>query len=964
MSDRMTPERWRQVTEVFHAARARDASARASYLEQACAGDRALRAEVDAMLAAPHEPPEFGERSMSGSIGDVQRLEPGVMLGPYRIDRPIGAGGMGEVYRARDTTLGRDVAIKVLPMAFAADPERLARFEREARMLAALNHPHIGAIYGFEESDGVRALVLELVEGPTLANRLAKGSIPLTESLGIARQIADALDAAHENGIIHRDLKPANIKITPSGAVKVLDFGLAKAAVGDGATPDLTQSPTITVGGTREGIILGTAAYMSPEQARGAAVDKRSDLWALGVVLYEMLAGRRLFDGATVSDTLALVLTTEPDWSTLPPATPAPIRKLLRRCLEKDRKRRLDSAAAARLDIEDALDATPVARAADAVPRRVMWARMAFIAGATALAAGFLGWMLWPTSRAQAVDRFAIDVPTGQTFRATGRPILTVSPDGRALVYNTADGLYLRAMDAVQPRLVPGTDAALTSPFFSPDGQWIGFWDPSGQLKRVMVTGGTPVVVASGLVNPFGVSWGPDGTILVGQPRGILRVLATGGTPELVVKASAGEQVDGPQLLPDGDAVLFSVTTAAGATRWDKAAIAVQSLRTGRRTIVLRGGSGARYVPPGYLVYAVGSTLFAVTFDAEQLRVIGGAVPVVEGVMRAALPNLTTAAANYGVTVGGTLIYAEGTATAPLRTLAWVDRQGRETPVGAPTRSYEYPRISPDGGRVAVDTDDQERDVWAWDEARRTLNRLTFAPGFDVCPVWMPGGRRVIFSSDRDGKQNLYAIAADGTGAAERLTNSPNKQAATAVTADGTQLIFTEAAPQTGEDVMQVTVTGTHTVEPLVQTPASERNGIVSPDGRWLAYEANDSGAFEIYVRPYPDVARAIWQVSTGGGAQPLWSRDGRELFYVSPSRAVRRVGVAHEASWTATMPMPLLKDGSVVISQGTTSRSYDVSPDGQRFLVMREASGVDSPPHLIVVQHWDEELKRLVPAK
>jgi serine/threonine-protein kinase len=886
---------------------------------------------------------------------------------------------MGEVYRARDTKLGRDVALKVLLPSVASDPDRLARFSREAQVLASLNHPNIAAIYGLEDADGTKALVLELVEGPTLADRLAQGAIPIDETLRMAKQITEALEAAHEAGIVHRDLKPANIKLRVDGTVKVLDFGLAKAmepAIAPGASAGqapASMSPTITTPAmTRAGFILGTAAYMSPEQARGTAVDRRSDLWALGVVLYEMLVGRRLFDGATVSDTLASVLTREPDWSTLPPATPAPVRKLLRRCLEKDRKRRLDSAGAARLELEEALGAADsletMTVAADAVPRRVMRVRMAVAAGATALVAGLLGWILWATPRAQTVVRFAMDVPAGQTFRNRGRPVLAVSPDGRAFVYNTEAGLYLRTMDQVQPRLVSGTAADIASPFFSPDGQWIGFWDRSGgQLKRISVSGGPPVVIASGITPLYGASWGRDGTILVGQAAGIARVPATGGTPELVVKASDGEHIDGPQLLPDGDGVLFAVTTAVGVTRWDQAAIVVQSLHTGQRTVVLRGASAAQYVPPGHLVYATGKTLFAVAFDAKRLRLTSGAVPVVDDVMRALVPNVTTSTANYGVAEDGTLAYVKGTAASVPLTLAWVDRQGRQTTVDAPPRTYIYPRNSPDGSRVVVDTDDQDRDIWSWDLTRRTLSRLTFAPGFDEEPVWAPDGGRVFFSSDRDGPLNLYVQAADGTGTAERLTTTPgtSAQGASGVTPDGTRLIFTELAPGTGANVMQVNVTGTHAVTPLVQTPAAERNGIVSPDGRWLAYEANDSGVFEIYVRPYPDVASARWQVSTGGGTQPLWSRDGRELFFVSPGYALLRVGVAHGASWTATTPTMLLKDGSMIREAGPTNRTYDVSPDGRRFLVVKQAAGPDaSPPQFVVVQHFDELLKTLVPAK
>ena len=609
----------------------------------------------------------------------------GTRLGPYEIAAQIGEGGMGEVYQATDTNLARQVAIKVLPASVAADPERLARFDREAKTLAALNHPSIAQVHGLEDADGIKALVMELVEGPTLADRIAHGAIPVDEALPIAKQIAEALEAAHEQGIIHRDLKPANIKVRPDGTVKVLDFGLAKAldpasALGASAGQALSQAPTITTPAmTMAGMILGTAAYMSPEQARGKPLDKRADIWAFGCVLYEILAGKRAFAGEDVTDTLAAVVRSEPSWDALPDAVSPTLRVYLRRCLHKDSKQRVGDIRDMRLALEGAFE-TGVSHAEKslAAPEPV-WRRalpLALAAALGALIVGFLTWNPLPQD-APAVTRFTYDLPDGTPFRIANQTIMAFSPDGRHFVYNTqaGGGLYLRTMGELEARLILGTQEFLTSPFFSPDGESVGYVQ-GGELKRIAISGGAPVIICAA-TNPSGISWALDDTILFGQSDGILRVSANGGTPELIIPATEGEQMDGPQLLPDGESVLFSVTTATGTTRWDQAQIVVQSLATGERTVVLSGGSDARYVPTGHLVYALRDALFAVAFDADRLEVQGRPVSVVEGVRRSTAGN--TATANYGVSDQGTLVYAAGASilTAP-RTLVWVDRQGRE----------------------------------------------------------------------------------------------------------------------------------------------------------------------------------------------------------------------------------------------------------------------------------------------
>src|SRR5262245_27391372 len=628
----------------------------------------------------------------------------GTKLAHYEITSHIGSGGMGDVYQATDTKLGRSVAIKFLPDAFSHDTERVARFQREARVLASLNHSNIAVIHGLEEIDKHHFLVMELVLGETLADRIKRGAIPLAEAIPIARQIADALEAAHEQGIIHRDLKPANVKVREDGTVKVLDFGLAKAIEPAGTTPSASQSPTVTSPAmTQAGVILGTAAYMSPEQAKGRTADKRSDVWSVGCVLYEMVTGRQAFAGDEVSDVLASVLAREPDWTLLPRTLSPVLVTFLTRCLHKDRKQRIGDAQSLRLALDGAFETIGPQTPQAAVVARPLWRRVlpaaaALVAGG--LSVGFIAWSLWPTMEPKAVNRFEYAVPSDQVFRVPGAPVMAFSPDGRRFVYNTGKGLYLRTMGELPARLVSGTEEDLGNPFFSPDGQSVGYFVVAErQLKRIAISGGAPVKIADAEF-PRGASWGADGTILFGAPKGIMRVSANGGMPELVVPAKEGEQVDSPQLLPDGDSVLFTVTTATGSTRWDEAQIVVQSLSTGARTVVVQGGSNARYVPTGHLIYALEESLFAVAFDPASRSVSGGALSVVQGVARAPDPATTTATANYGVSKDGALVYVAG-GLVDFR-LVWVDRQGRETPLAAPSRPYAQPRVSPDGSRVAV----------------------------------------------------------------------------------------------------------------------------------------------------------------------------------------------------------------------------------------------------------------------
>ena len=901
-------------------------------------------------------------------------LTAGTKLGSYEVLAAIGAGGMGEVYRARDTKLGRDVALKVLSDSLAHDPERLARFEREAHLLAALNHPHIAHIHGFEDSTGTPALVMELVEGPTLADRIVQGPIPLDEALPIAKQIAEALEAAHEQGIIHRDLKPANIKVRNDGTVKVLDFGLAKAfdptaSSGAGAT----MSPTLSIHATQAGLILGTATYMAPEQARGKAIDKRADIWAFGCVLFEMLTGRRAFDGDDVSTTLAAVLKSDPDWSVLPPATPPSLRRLLGRCFRKDPKERLQAIGDARVELGDTLSGGVEEAVSSATVRLAPWWRRVVIPAATAIGASLAtGGAVWYAMRSTverpAVSRLQITPPTiaALSIDTISRDVV-ITPDGSRVVYAGANGttLFVRPLDQLEATAIV-RGGAPRHPFVSPDGKWVGFLDGPSTLKKVALSGGPATLVARLDNTARGATWAADGSIIFATSAastGLQRVSADGGAPTVLTRPNRvrGEANHWwPELLPGGQAVLYTVTATTGGL--DAASIAILELGSGRSTILLRGGSDAQYLPSGHLVYGASGILRAVGFDLTRLIVVGSSIPVVPQV-------LMTPVGAVGATLArdGTLVYVTGGAGSGLRTLVWVDRQGRETPLTAPPRTYLYPRVSPDGTRVAVTALDQKPDVWLWDLTRATLTRVTSDASLNTVPIWMPDGRRLVFASSRGGTNyNLYRQSADGIGPVERLTESTDAQFASAVSPDGTQLVFTQTSATTGLDVMTVGLDAAHHVFPLVQTPFDERNGIVSPDGHWLAYEANNTGTFEIYIQPFPDVTRGRWQVSTAGGTQPLWARGGQELFYFAPDGALMRVAVASGQAWTAGTPTKMLEGRYVMSTSGTLQRHYDSAPNGERFLMVKTGStdAPDAPPQIVVVQHFDEELKRLVPTK
>ena len=807
----------------------------------------------------------------------------GSRLGHYDVTALIGEGGMGQVYQATDTKLKRQVALKILPEAFAADPDRLARFQREAEVLASLNHPNIAQIHGLEEADGIRALVLELVEGPTLADRIKQGPIPLDEALPIAKQIAEALEAAHEQGVIHRDLKPANVKVKDDGTVKVLDFGLAKA-LDPNPTGDPSQSPTLTAAATQMGVIMGTAAYMSPEQAAGQTADKRSDIWSFGVVLFEMLTGQRLFTGETVSHVLASVLKTDPNWALLRADTPAPIKRLLRRCLERRPKRRLSHVGEALADLEEAtaapLEELSAAPSDTPETRPSGWRQAWPRAVAASLVVGVLvAAAVWSLTRPDApvprsLVRFPITLPASDTLSVVFLgPSVAVSHDGDTVVYAaTRDGvrqLYRRALDQLDAVPISGTEGAQL-PFVSPDGEWVGF-ELDGTLRKVALAGGPPATLYDGSdVVPTDASWGTNDLIVFGSSGNnqLMQVAAAGGVAEPVTTLGEGEQDHRqPELLPGGTALLFSVA-GGGDTR-----IAVKSLTTGERRHLLVG-STPRYAMSGHIVFARENALWAVPFDVDRLALTGDPVPVVEGVTIGG-----SGFAQFSVARNGSLVYVTGGVDPDAVYLVWVDRDGNEELVAAEPRPYRGLALSHDGQQVVTQvTNPDGADLVIYDLARDTPTRLTFAPGPDIFPLWTPDGAHVVFASRRDGALNLYRKAADGTGEVERLTTSANSQAALASSPDATTLFTVEIRPETGRDVGLLSLDGE--IEWLLESDADESYPAVSPDGRWMAYTSNESGQSEVYVRPLPNVSAGRWQVSRDGGTSPLWGPDSRELFF------------------------------------------------------------------------------------
>ncbi|HXV60902.1 MAG TPA: protein kinase [Vicinamibacteria bacterium] len=886
-------------------------------------------------------------------------LSSGRRLGAYEVVESIGAGGMGEVYHARDTKLGRDVAIKVLPESFASDDARLARFEREARLLASLNHPRIATLHGFEEHDSLRFLVMELVPGETLAERLRRGPMPLDEVLAVASQIADGLQAAHEKNIVHRDLKPANVKMTPEGNIKLLDFGLGKTFGDDRPGSEVSESPTAMYAATGVGLILGTASYMSPEQARGKAVDARTDVWAFGCVLWEALTGRKTFDGDTATDIIAAVVKLEPDWNALPADTPASVRKVLKRCLQKDPVQRFHSIADARLELEEA--PTVVTTAPMATATRLPLA-LAFVAGALLTAV-----VWWGTRRALPPAepvRLTLSIPGSDAVRYP-QVAPVISPDGRHVVYAASRGparpqLFLRSLDRFGATPIPGTEGVDASPFFSPDAEWLAFF-ADGRLMKLPLAGGVPVTLTQ-IPGFAGGAWGDDGTIVLGTSEGsLLRLPDSGGATELLLDAGPDDLKSSPFLLRGSREVLFSSYAETGRN------IEVARLDTGERRTLVKGGISINphYVDTGHIVYQARTSLVALPFDVGRLEALGPAVPVLDGIRLTGLDR-----GQFSVSRDGTLLTVPLTSLSlPNGRLVWVDREGKVEPLGDDRRAFvPHPRLSPDGRRVAVGIGDFSggaSDVWLLDVGRESLSRITFDEGaFSLRPFWSRDGATLFFSSNRNGPLfHLFSQNADGSGEPAMLDEGPYR-ILTSVSSDGNVAIFRQQSDIAGVNRNVGMFRLDEDDEPvlLLDSPYNEHSGTLSPDDRFLAYVSDESGREEIYVRGFPDLGQRT-PISTDGGTEPLWSRDGKELFYRNGDRMMAVPVLSSSPTLDVGRPV-LLFQGRFQSGDfgGNPGTNYDVAPDG-RFLMIQE-EGASAETSFQIVLNWGEELKRLAPVR
>ncbi len=886
-------------------------------------------------------------------------IPPGTRLGPYEVLSAIGAGGMGEVYEARDTKLSRSVAVKVLPSAFATDPQRLVRFQREARMLAALNHPNIATIYGLEQSSDTACLVMELVPGKTLADRVKAGPVPVEEALKIAVQIADALEAAHDRNIIHRDLKPANVKVTPEGKVKVLDFGLAKAFEWDEASEDMNNSPTLSHAATKQGIILGTAAYMSPEQAKGKAVDKRTDIWAFGVVLYELLTGKPAFHGEDIGDILASVVKTEPAFDALPPNLPSSIRLLLQRCLRKDRRQRIPDAGIIRIEIEDALLAPKDVGASSAASKkrdrreRVAWTAAGVLTLTTiALAIGFV--LRAPTSPEPI--RFFVWPP--DTWSLMGAGTLTtgpisVSPDGRRIAFlaSSADGksiLWVRSIDTLSAQSLAGTEGALR-PFWSPDSRFVGFF-ANGKLKKIDVSGGPPITLCDA-IEVLGGTWNREGVIVFSpaQNSALQKVSATGGVPSAVTALGQGESIGHrmPFFLPDGRHFLYRASNTGGGG----GPVYVASLDSSERKLLLNSDSSNVVYAQNHLLFLRETTLMAQPFDPQRLTLTGDAFPIAEQIQTQGNPP----AGVFSASENGVLAYQTGSSVNGFR-LTWFDRSGKQIGILGDPGIYGDLELAPDGKRASVSimSAGKGRNIWIYDVARSLKSRYTFDASSDAPSIWSPDGSRVIFSSNRKGHFDLYENVSDGSGTEAPLLEDDLEKAPDSWSPDGRFILFTSSGGPTGTHLFVLPLSGDRKPFPFLKTQFSETYGRFSPDGRWVAYRSNESGTGEIYVAPFPGPGGKR-QVSTAGGNWPRWRRDGTEIFYIAPDGKLMVAAVNGKGSSFEVGTVKPLFETHVF---NGFRYPYDLTPDGQRFL-FSTVPGQTSQAPITVVVNWMAGLKK-----
>jgi eukaryotic-like serine/threonine-protein kinase len=952
----MTPERERKVARICEAALDRPASEREAFVVEECAGDEALRREVESLLRRLSKADEFLQRPAlevaAAQVVERHALLVGQQVGPYLIQGLLGAGGMGEVYRASDSQLGREVAIKLLPAAFLNDADRLARFEREARVLAALNHPHIAAIYTIEPIGAGRALVLELVEGPTLGDRLARGPLPLADALRAATQIADALEAAHEKWIVHRDLKPANIKLRPDGMVKVLDFGLAKAVATDASSPDPTKSPTISPGGTGDRVI-GTPAYMSPEQARGQVVDKRTDIWAFGCVLFEMLTGRPAFAGPTVTDTLAAIIEREPDWASLAVTTPVDLQRLLRRCLEKDPKWRLRDIGDARVELDE------IARGlADSVmhPWRARNKRHLWTTSAALLALGLgaivgTATFLRPPADSGPATRLSVTTP-GVIAESSS---VVVSPDGRALAFVMTDAsgksmLWLRALEQLGARSLPGTEGA-RFPFWSPDGRFLGF-STDRHLKKVDVRSGNIETLGDA---PGGGTWNTQGVILSGSSEsGQFRSVEASSrsavtTISPAVAGSPRPYLRWPQFLPDGRHFLYYVPTPV-----EERGVYIGSIDSTDTRRVLKTDVKALYTAPGYLLFMRDDALMAQPFDTTRFELTGKPIQVADGIWSAVVAGQ----AAFSVSENGVLAYVN--LDILNRQWAWHDRTGRLLErFGAPDRIGSL-RLSPDGTRIALSRGPIGReDIWLMSATGADASQITFESGLEKSPVWLAGGKSIAYNAVRDpNKQDrVYQKDLDGARTERRLVDAANANV-NDVSRDGRFVVYVVTRPWSeGGGLWVMPLIGDRKPYLFGGPPRGARgHAQVSPDGRWLAYTSTELGRDEVFIQTFPQPG-SLRRVSVDGGVQPRWRRDGRELFYVASDQTLMSVVVKNPTTLELGQPSPLFRLNDVFLGPTSTPTMYEVTPDGQRFLLPGPPSEAVAP--ITVVLNWTAALKQ-----